>query len=88
MKSHQYQFVNHNAQMKKFLLNLHNYDPTENKDSVIVILLFSSMTFITPPSDAVYMIIHYLLFRRERVLYKMDDFNCLINKTWLNALVK
>lgn len=51
-------------------------------------LLFSSMAFITPSSNAVYMIIYYLLFRRGRVPYKMNDFNCLINKTWINVLAK
>lgn len=51
-------------------------------------LLFSSMAFITLSASVVYMIIYYLLFRRERVPYKMNDFNRLINKTWINVLVK
>lgn len=66
------------------------------KDSTIIIvrnehkilLLSSSMAFIILPYNMVHMIIYYLLFRRVRIPYKINDFNCLINKTWINALVK
>lgn len=51
-------------------------------------LWFLSMAFITLSASVVYMIIYYLLFRRERVPYKMNDFNRLINKTWINVSVK
>lgn len=51
-------------------------------------LLFSSMAFITLSASVVYMIIYYLLFRREWVPYEMNDFNRLINKTWINVSVK
>lgn len=70
-----------------------NDDSTEKKDSTTIIVpnepkilnfYFSSMVFIIPPYNAIYMIIYYLLFRRVRILYKTNDFNCLINKTWIN----
>lgn len=51
-------------------------------------LWFSNMAFITLSASVVHMIIYYLLFRRERVPYKMNDFNRLINKTWINVSVK
>lgn len=51
-------------------------------------LSFSTTAFIIPSYNVVYMIIYYLLFRRERIPYKINDFNCLINKTCINVLVK
>lgn len=51
-------------------------------------LSFSTMAFIIPSYNVVYMIIYYLLFRRERIPYKINDFNCLINKTCINVMVK
>lgn len=56
--------------------------PNEHK---ILNFYFSSMVFNIPPYNAIYMIIYHLLFRRVRILYKTNDFNCLINKTWINV---